>query len=284
VLSANPYTYNLCFAGSFVEWSQDEWLSHADDIRIAVHVTLEVARRKGFAGEIIADPYRRADGIADHQYVTRILGIGTHTDVGPNFPWWFAKQVLGEELGGGGVTPVVNEIDQKAEEIAASTNWLGARLTPGETLCPDNVGRFAKWEGGYIYWTPTTGPKAIPNHLFEAFAGYGFEAGFLGYPVTDHSVLVGPDGQPWGDVQGYQRATLYRKYGQPGYFVHGYIGAYWFRSGFENGPFGWPVSLEEPLGEGRVQHFEHGDIVWSPDGTIGLKPQDGPDTVIVTKH
>ena len=182
VLDANPFSYNLCFAGSRAAWSRDQWMGRADDIRIAVHLTLEVARRKGFAADIIADPYRRADGIADHNYVTRILGIGNHTDVGPNFPWDFAKQVLAEELAGGSVAPVVNEIDRKAQEIAGSSNWLGARVTAGETATPDGVGRFTQFEHGYIYWSPTTGAKAIPNHLFVPFANSGWEAGPTGLP------------------------------------------------------------------------------------------------------
>jgi hypothetical protein len=44
---------------------------------------------------VIAPPYTAARaGISDHAYVTRVLGKGTHSDVGPNFPWaFFAERI-----------------------------------------------------------------------------------------------------------------------------------------------------------------------------------------------
>ncbi|WP_345493569.1 peptidoglycan recognition protein family protein [Nocardia callitridis] len=87
VLDANPYTINLCFAGSRSAWSRDEWLNIRDDIRIAAWIAVQDAGKYGFATDVIAPPYERREGITDHKYVTECLGIGTHVDVGPNFPW-----------------------------------------------------------------------------------------------------------------------------------------------------------------------------------------------------
>ncbi|WP_280248794.1 M23 family metallopeptidase [Nocardia abscessus] len=87
VLNANPFTINLCFAGSRAAWSRAEWLRIRDDIEIAAWLAVQDARKYGFATTVIAPPYRRGPGISDHRYVTECLGIGTHTDVGPNFPW-----------------------------------------------------------------------------------------------------------------------------------------------------------------------------------------------------
>ncbi|WP_280187043.1 MULTISPECIES: M23 family metallopeptidase [Nocardia] len=87
VLEANPFTINLCFAGSRAAWSRTEWLRIRDDIRIAAWLAVQDARKYGFDTHVIAPPYRRGQGISDHRYVTECLGIGTHTDVGPHFPW-----------------------------------------------------------------------------------------------------------------------------------------------------------------------------------------------------
>ncbi|NLG55685.1 MAG: hypothetical protein GX542_08565 [Rhodococcus sp.] len=289
VLSANPYSYNLCFAGSRASWSEAQWMRRSDDICIAVWLTLEVARRKGFAADILAERhgvYRRGDGIADHYYVTRVLGIGTHTDCGPGFPWWFARECVRDFVNTNPVHPITpNAIDEEHLRIGGDAGWIGRRLHPGEKTTPDGVGRFVEFERGHIYWTPEIGAKAVPAHLFEAWAGYGWETGALGYPVCDHQVLTGPDGQPWGDVQNFERGTLYRRYGHPGFYVHGFIGSAWDRSGFENGPLGWPTSLESGLDNGdRVQEFERGRIFWSPTGTITLAPQDGPDQHVPVRH
>lgn len=94
VLDANAFTINLCFAGSFVRWSREEWLRRERDIEIAAYIAVQDARKYGFSTEVIPPPYERKPGISDHKYVTECLGIGTHSDVGANFPWdVFARYV-----------------------------------------------------------------------------------------------------------------------------------------------------------------------------------------------
>ncbi|WP_237168098.1 LGFP repeat-containing protein [Prescottella equi] len=293
-LAANPYTYNLCFAGSRAAWTEAQWMARADDIRIAVWLTLEVARRKGtIATEIIAlggGRYRgRMSGIADHYYVTKVLGIGNHTDLGMNFPWWFAAQVLAEYLAPAPLpAPVVPAIDEEIRRIREVNDWLGARITVGENDCRgDRGGKWVKLENGQAYWSAQTGAKIVPNALLDTYGLYDWEVGPLGYPIGDHTVLTEPaTGTAWGDVQHFEGGTLYRRYSADrGWWVHGLIYATWRRSGFENGPLGWPTSDEVVLDNGdRVQHFEGGDIYWSPTGTVALKPADGPDQHFPISH
>lgn len=88
VLDANSFTINLCFAGSFAHWSEHEWLANMGDaIDVAAYFAVRDAQKYGFATDVITHPYHEAEGISDHRYVTDCLGIGTHTDVGPGFPW-----------------------------------------------------------------------------------------------------------------------------------------------------------------------------------------------------
>lgn len=264
VLDANPYTINLCFAGSRASWSRDQWLAREHDISIAAWLAVQDCKKYGIPFDVIAPPYRRMSGISDHRYVTDCLGIGNHTDVGPNFPWdVFSRYV--NEYAHGGTVEVINMINQEA---ARASGWIGERKTEGEIACPDGVGRFAEFDNAWIYWTPDAGAHAVPRNIFEAWAGYGWEAGPLGYPVADHTVLP-VDGAPVGDVQAFQNGVLYRRYGQDGFYVTGVIGARWARSGYENGPMGWPTSNEEPFdGEGRIQHFDNGSIAWHPSGAV----------------
>jgi hypothetical protein len=268
VLDANAYTINLCFAGSRAAWSRDQWMAIDGDLRIAAWLAVQDAKKYGFSTNVIAPPYHRADGVSDHKYVTDCLGIGTHTDVGANFPWDVFAQHVAEYTGAAPApTPtVVNAIDAKAAE----SPWLGDRITQGENTCPDGVGKWAQFTNGYIYWSPSTGAHPIPASLFGKFADLGWEAGPLGYPTTDHTVLNGSDGKPVGDVQGYQGGALYVRYGQPACWVHGAIRDRWNKSGFETGPFGWPTSDEQPHDDGTVQTFDHGSIYWSPSSTVGI--------------
>jgi hypothetical protein len=272
VLDANPTTINLCFAGSRASWSRDDWLSIRDDIRIAAWLAVQDAQKYGFDTFVIAPPYQRRSGISDHRYVTDCLGIGNHTDVGPNFPWDVFEGDVQEFATGAPAGPPPNAID----DIAAVTPWLGARRTVGENATPDGIGRYAEFANGHIYWHPATGAHAIPASLFGKYSELGWEQGALGYPVTDLTELDG------GEVQGFQGGALYRHGNCEPVWVHGAIRDRWGREGHESGPFGWPLADEEPLPGGEVrQRFEHGQIIWpNKRPTVALLNEDGPDAVV----
>jgi len=267
VLDANSHTINLCFAGSRAAWSREQWLAVDGDLRIAAWLAVQDARKYGFATDVIAPPYTRRDGISDHKYVTQALGIGTHTDVGPHFPWdVFARHV--RDFADGTVPPPPpGAIDVKEAE----TPWLGARLTPQEQRTADGVGRFVRYENGYIYWHPSTGAHPIPTSLFGKYAELGWEAGQLGYPINDHTALRDPAGRVWGEVQGFQYGALYHRNGRPVHHLHGEIRERWNRSGFENGPLGWATSDEIPFDTGAYQEFEHGRVYWTPQQTLAMR-------------
>ncbi|WP_182349337.1 N-acetylmuramoyl-L-alanine amidase [Tomitella gaofuii] len=278
VLDANSSSINLCFAGSRAAWTREQWLTREDDIAIAAWLAVQDCRKYGFATTVIPPNYWYADGLSDHAYVTFQLGIGNHTDVGDNFPWDVFTHYVDLYTGKTVPEPVVNMIDQEAAVAAA---WIGERLTEGENTCPDGVGRWAQFAHGWIYWHPNTGAYAIPTAIFETYADHGWEAGELGYPTGRHTVLHNPDsGEAWGDVQGFERGAIYRRYGQPGHVVKGMIRAYWNRTGFENGPFGWPTSDEQDYGGGRFQDFEHGRLTWSPSSVVGTHAADDFDQIV----
>ena len=97
VLSANGRSINLCFAGSRSAWTRNDWLVKAGKaIDVAAYLAVQDARKYGFSIQVIRPPYTaRIPGISDHRYVTKVLGDGTHTDLGDGFPWdIFAERVL----------------------------------------------------------------------------------------------------------------------------------------------------------------------------------------------
>ena len=87
VLSANSRSINLCFAGSTVRWSRDEWLKQSRAIEVAAFLAVQDARKYKFEPRVIAPPYGPPPGISDHKYVTEYLRDGSHSDLGRNFPW-----------------------------------------------------------------------------------------------------------------------------------------------------------------------------------------------------
>lgn len=277
VLAANPYTHNVVFAGSRAGWSREQWLAREDDIRLAAWHIVGVANA---AGVPVKTVNTKTPGISDHNFVTVVLGIGNHTDVGKYFPWDRFNQFLAEYNGAG--APIVVPSDNRInKEQSRAGSWLGARHgDPNAELDIAGGGKRVEYDNGQIYWHERiVDAHAIPAFLFKAYGDYGWETGELGYPVADHAVL------PGGEVQAFEGGVLYRQNGaEKGFYVKGYIYAAWRQAGYENSIYGYPTSLEIPFGDSRIQHFEHGDIVWSPNGTVGLKPQDGPDQVIETKH
>ncbi|MFC9997218.1 glycoside hydrolase domain-containing protein [Nocardia sp. NPDC127526] len=264
VLDANSYTLNLCFAGSRGAWSREQWLEREPDLRIAAWIAVRDARDCGFEPVVIAPPYTRRDGISDHNYVTQVLGFGTHWDVGPNFPWDVFADFVAEFAAGD--EPSRNMIDEKA----AQTPWLGNRITQGENTCPDGEGRYAEFEHGYVYWHPRTEAHPIPAALWDKFAEMKHETGELGYPVNDHTVLVDATGAEQGVVQGFQHGAIYRRTGKPAYVLRGAVRECWNRSGFEKGPLGWAEGDEISCETGAYQRFEHGTVYWTRQPTLAV--------------
>lgn len=96
VLSANNRSINLCFAGSSASWTREQWMRQSRAIDVAAYLCVKDCQKYGITPNVIAPPYanRAGNGITDHAYVTKVLGDGTHTDVGPGFPWdYFGQRV-----------------------------------------------------------------------------------------------------------------------------------------------------------------------------------------------
>lgn len=281
VLDANPITINFCFAGSFVEFSRQEWLDrYRDAIDYAAFLFVQdAAKYNPLVPQLISwgDISAGRAGGTDHWGITGGLGIGNHTDVGRNFPWDVYSQRIAAHVKGVQIPVVVNAIDEQAR----ATPWLGSRLTVGELPTPDKRGRFAHFEYGSIYWTPTTGARPVPAAIMETWAALGYEQGPLGFPIGYHTVLPVDTAPKVGDVQAFEGGVIYRRYGEPGYWVHGAIGERWKREGFERSRWGWPVSNETNLSpRDAFQDFDHGRILWSADGTLGLNPVGGNDEIV----
>jgi hypothetical protein len=120
VLDANAFTINLCFAGSFAGWNRDQWLAREKDIAIAAWIAVQDATKYGFSTEVLAPNYRKAPGIADHKYVTRCLGIGTHTDVGDQFPWDVFKKYVAQYTATAAVQQVGSAVGQSQTQQQSS--------------------------------------------------------------------------------------------------------------------------------------------------------------------
>jgi uncharacterized protein with LGFP repeats len=74
--------------------------------------------------------------------------------------------------------------------VGGHRGFLGYPVTD-ETGTPDGVGRFNHFEGGSIYWTPSTGAWEVHGAIRELWAEMGWERSFLRYPVSDERDMPG---------------------------------------------------------------------------------------------
>ncbi len=95
VLSANNRSINLCFAGSRSAWTRTQWMQQSRAINVAAYLCVKDCLKYGIPIKVMPwGKYGPPGGITDHHYVTQYLGVGTHTDCGPNFPWdYFTQRV-----------------------------------------------------------------------------------------------------------------------------------------------------------------------------------------------
>jgi hypothetical protein len=142
---ANSYAINLCFAGSRASWSRAQWLTIENDLRIAAWIAVQDARKYGFRPVWLGSGgrYSPADqGVSDHQYVTDVIGWGSHTDVGPGFPGDVFARYLAE-YSGAAPTAEGDEDMPSAQEIAKAV-W--------EQRIPTPDGKRQETAGNLLAW------------------------------------------------------------------------------------------------------------------------------------
>ncbi|MFP5218320.1 MAG: N-acetylmuramoyl-L-alanine amidase [Actinomycetes bacterium] len=131
-----------------------------------------------------------------------------------------------------------------------------------ELPTPDRRGRYNHFDRGSVYWSAGTGARAVRGSIREAWARWRWEAGPLGYPVTDE--LPTPNGV--GQYNHFERGSVYWSPVTPASVVLGSIRHRWAQLRWEAGPLGFPTTdeLRTPDGVGRYNHFQRGSVYWSP--------------------
>ena len=141
------------------------------------------------------------------------------------------------------------------------TGTLGYPVTD-ETGTPDGVGRFNHFQGGSVYWTPSTQAHETQGAIRDLWSARGWETGFLAYPMTDE--LTTPDGL--GRYNHFQGGSVYWTPSTGAHEGHGTIRGLWSALGWETGFLGYPTSDERAVDgvtSARESVFAGGRIYWS---------------------
>jgi hypothetical protein len=152
----------------------------------------------------------------------------------------------------------------------ASLGWENSFLRyplTDETATPDGIGRYNHFQGGSIYWSPSSGAWEVHGAIRGKYSQLGWERSFLGYPLTNENTT--PDGI--GRYNHFQGGSIYWTPGTGAHEVHGAIRSHWASLGWERSFLGYPTSDEMVVfgGAGRISHFQRGSIYWSP--TAGVR-------------
>lgn len=157
-------------------------------------------------------------------------------------------------------------IKARWKSLGWERSFLGYPKTD-ETKTPDGIGRFNHFQGGSIYWSPSTGAWEVHGAIRSKYSSLGWERSFLGYPLTNENTC--PDGV--GRYNHFQGGSIYWSPSTGAREVHGAIRSHWASLGWERSFLGYPISDELVVfgGAGRISHFQHGSIYWSP--TAGVR-------------
>lgn len=193
------------------------------------------------------------------------LGEPVHKEIGH---WTFAASCISYDAASDAAYEIHGEIYQHWLRLGGPA--FGTPCTD-ETATPDGVGRFNHFNGGTasIYWTPSTGARAIYGAIRAKWAELGWERQ-VGYPVTDETGT--PDGV--GRFNHFSNGgSIYWTPATGAHHVYGAIRERWSALGWETGYLGYPTTDEMDFPEGgRITEFEHGAIYWWPDtGPIDLR-------------
>lgn len=157
-----------------------------------------------------------------------------------------------------GAHVLYGKINARYAELGGAASWLGFP-TSGELAAPDGVGRYARFQNGAIYWTPTTGAHAVPTEIFDAWGTQGYEAGELGYPVSEPTEANG------GVIQAFENSYIVRTPSGESFWLKGEIARKYGELGHVNHAIGFPVTNEQALEGGAYQKFTDGAVYWTPN-------------------
>jgi uncharacterized protein with LGFP repeats len=122
-----------------------------------------------------------------------------------------------------------------------------------------------------IYWTATTGAHVVYGAIEDKYLRLDNERDFFGRDVKTLLGAPTSDEMPVPGVAGalmvtFQGGTIYWSQATGAHVVYGAIGEKYASIGGPSSILGLPTSDEQQFGNGRISHFQHGEIIWTPTG------------------
>jgi hypothetical protein len=130
-------------------------------------------------------------------------------------------------------------------------------------------GYFLRYEKGWVYYNPKLNKAfAIWGDIMKKWSEAGYETGWLGFPITDHT----PTPNRSGFFVAFDNGSIYNNPQTGSHFVGGAFREEWARRGWENSAdLGFPKTDEVEIfinGFTRYQQFEKGTLFWGANKSV----------------
>jgi uncharacterized protein with LGFP repeats len=158
-----------------------------------------------------------------------------------------------------GARYITGRIRDKWEEYGWENGFFGFPKTD-EFPAGAGRGRGQHFQGASVYWTPQTDAHLITGRIRDKYAEYGWENGFLRFPISDELAAGGG-----GRFNNFEGGSIYWTPDTDAHVITGEIRKEWIAQGAEWKFLRFPISDEFDAGSrrGRGQHFQGGSIYWT---------------------
>ena len=160
----------------------------------------------------------------------------------------------------GAVHTVRGGIGNEYVSLGYEHGYLG--LPTSDEVCGlRNGGCYQNFQNGQIHWSPGSGAHATRGAIRDEWRATGWENGPLGYPTTDEVCGL----RNGGCYQNFENGSINWTSTTGAHALHGAIRDEWGRTGWENGPLGYPTT-DEVCGlrnGGCYQTYQDGSIHWT---------------------
>jgi L,D-peptidoglycan transpeptidase YkuD (ErfK/YbiS/YcfS/YnhG family) len=163
---------------------------------------------------------------------------------------FWSPQTAGQVIRGG--------IGGRWRAAGAQNGVLGYPTT--SERCGQTAGGCSQgFQGGAIYWSPSTGAWIVRGGIGGRYSATGSTRSFLGYPLANEAC-----GQAAGGCrQRFQGGTIHWSSATRAWIVKGAIGSSFAANGGAGGWLGYPVANENCVGAQCVQWFQRGLISYT---------------------
>ena len=152
--------------------------------------------------------------------------------------------------------PVWGAIQRKYDAAGAQGSFLKASTGPARQV-GDGRGIYVRYQGGGIYYTPTTGAVITSTVSIRGWELAGGCRGQLRYPTADPRYGSKPNG--W--IQLFERGAVSGASTGVAFPIYDPAWAIWKQEGREGGPLGYPTSVRTATASGSwIQLFQGGAI------------------------